>query len=75
MNVPETSRKFVISAKCTLCGNCVQVCPTRSIFLTSLQYVIDTDTCDGHAICAQVCPVNAISELSGPISTEPPHRA
>ncbi|MEO5971185.1 MAG: 4Fe-4S binding protein [Bdellovibrionia bacterium] len=58
------SRTWVITSICTLCGNCIQVCPTKSIFLGSKQYVIDSDTCDGNALCARVCPVNAIHELN-----------
>jgi len=58
------SRAWAISSTCTLCGNCVQVCPTQSIFLDKNQYVIDSDTCDGNAICAKVCPVDAIYKLS-----------
>ena len=65
------SRTWVISPICTLCGNCIQVCPTKSIFVAQKQYIIDSDTCDGNALCARVCPVNAIHKLNSTDSEDP----
>lgn len=52
--------KFQISDKCTSCGDCIPLCPTESIFFGTLHFEIDTDGCDGHQLCVQVCPENAI---------------
>jgi|GEM_PF-2512720 len=51
---------FKITKSCTNCGACINRCPTGSISLAPLQYVIDADTCDNHAACVAVCPVDAI---------------
>lgn len=52
--------KFQISDKCTSCGDCVPLCPTESIFFGTTHFEIDTDGCDGHQLCVQVCPESAI---------------
>ena len=61
-----SGRTFAINSFCTSCGNCIQVCPTGSIFFATAQFLIDSDTCDGSAVCAKVCPVDAIHPKSKP---------
>lgn len=51
----------LISNACTRCGACLPECPTASIIEGKTQYYIDADTCDDHASCVKVCPVNAIA--------------
>lgn len=55
-----------ISTVCTSCRDCVDVCPTASIYYGVGQFVIDADTCHGCGICAQVCPVAAIRPTEEP---------
>jgi ferredoxin len=52
---------YVISDKCTACGNCKEVCPTEAISAGNPIYVIDADTCVDCGVCASECPVEAIS--------------
>jgi ferredoxin len=68
-------RVHQINASCTLCGACIQVCPTESIFLGRIQYLIDSDTCDGSAVCVKVCPVDAIVPFIEEIPIKPPAQA
>lgn len=58
---------------CTLCGFCVQICPTRALRIhedensTSLQ--LETRLCTSCTKCRNVCPENVLS-LSLPIITK-----
>ena len=61
-----------IQPACTSCGDCEKLCPTRSIFKTRAQYVIDTDTCEDCAACVPACSVQAIwGSQSGPVAPAP----
>jgi ferredoxin len=51
---------YLINKKCTKCAACLFECPTGSITEGKEQYFIDADTCENHAACVSVCPVDAI---------------
>ena len=56
-----------VNEKCTACGDCKPVCPTKSISSGKVFYKIDAATCtecDGHndsPLCVDVCPSGCIS--------------
>ncbi|OFZ74700.1 MAG: hypothetical protein A3K03_07265 [Bdellovibrionales bacterium RIFOXYD1_FULL_44_7] len=52
-----------INSKCTKCGACVSECPTGSITEGKDLFIIDTDTCGDHGLCASVCPAEAIEAV------------
>ncbi len=43
-------------AKCTGCGNCVEVCPYEGCWLSPKEKSLKCDLCDGNPECVQVCP-------------------
>jgi ferredoxin len=55
---------YVISDKCTKCGNCVSVCPQEAISEGDNYHVIDPDKCVDCGLCADECPVQAISSAT-----------
>ncbi len=47
--------------RCTLCGECIAVCPTRALGIVDNKVVvIDPDACNYCGECESICPVNAI---------------
>ena len=52
---------YVISDKCTKCGNCVSVCPSEAISEKEERCAIDPDVCVDCGLCADECPVQAIA--------------
>ncbi len=65
----EAPKKIIpkITPRCTLCGDCLTRCPTKSIFVGGNQAVIDTDTCQGCHVCVSVCNERAIVDQMGGI--------
>ena len=57
----------IVQAECTSCGDCVPVCPTKSISSGKIFFKIDVGTCtecEGHSdspLCVDVCPSSCIS--------------
>ena len=54
--------------KCTLCGNCVAICPTKAIRLSDGKLTIDKKACKGCGKCVEVCP-NEARRLVGKLTT------
>ena len=52
--------------KCTLCGQCQQVCPFEAISITDDQFQYDVDACMGCELCVERCPENALSLYNDP---------
>jgi hypothetical protein len=54
-------------AKCTLCHDCMNICPSEAITFPDNVYTVDNEKCWRCGRCARVCPVEAIEV---PISHE-----
>ncbi len=56
-------RAFTISDKCVDHRDCINTIACPSFFIEDNKVKIDADTCVGCAVCAQICPENAIRPL------------
>ena len=48
-------------SKCTLCNDCMNICPMESITFPDDKYTVDKEKCWRCGRCARVCPVEAIA--------------
>lgn len=58
---PVLQKALVNTLKCTGCGDCTKVCPTKAITLVNQKAVVDTDKCINCLICVKTCNYTAIS--------------
>jgi len=58
-----TSRVFKVSDKCVDHRDCVNSIACPSFYIEDGRVKIDADTCVGCAVCAQICPENAITPI------------
>jgi indolepyruvate ferredoxin oxidoreductase alpha subunit len=56
-------RAFKVSDKCVDHRDCINSIACPSFYLEDGKVKIDADTCVGCAVCAQICPENAITPL------------
>lgn len=57
---PNPSRLFPeVDERCTLCGACVRLCPTKALSETNGTLLKDVARCIACAACIRVCPDNA----------------
>ncbi|MFC2007228.1 glycyl-radical enzyme activating protein [Chloroflexota bacterium] len=60
---PESQRMetevFLNKDNCTLCGRCVDACPTAASTLSDISSVIDRSKCTGCGKCAEACSKGA----------------
>ena len=56
-------RAFKVSDKCVDHKDCVNSIACPSFYIEDGRVKIDADTCVGCAVCAQICPENAITPL------------
>jgi MinD superfamily P-loop ATPase len=60
--MPRQELPEIDSRLCTLCGDCVAVCPTDALVLArNVQVVLAPQACINCGVCEAACPVAAIA--------------
>jgi len=60
--MPASQLPVISLQRCTVFGDCVECCPVDCLWLhQKSQVVVVPHACVGCAVCAAVCPVNAIA--------------
>ena len=54
-------RPVVKADKCCQCGTCYLFCPGGNVRDIGTHFAAHLDYCKGCAVCARLCPVNAIT--------------
>ncbi|MGC9393507.1 MAG: 4Fe-4S binding protein [Anaerolineae bacterium] len=49
--------------RCTGCGACIEVCPTRALTLVEGTAHLDDALCEGCEACIQACPAGALQPV------------
>jgi formate hydrogenlyase subunit 6/NADH:ubiquinone oxidoreductase subunit I len=63
--MPRAELPDIDSRLCTLCGDCVDVCPTECLAIArEIEVVLSPQTCINCTVCAAICPVAAITMRS-----------
>jgi ferredoxin len=66
-SLTETKKKgkgysFFINERCTVCGNCAEICPTGAIVNALDRFIIDDERCNLCGKCYTECPSGAIQK-------------
>lgn len=59
----------VDESRCTLCGDCTEVCRFNALALLGDQVLVFPELCHGCGSCTLICPTRAISEVPRTVGT------
>ena len=65
--MPRQELPDIDSRLCTLCSDCIEVCPTDCLLISGrMEVVLLPQSCIQCGVCAAICPVGAIAMRERP---------
>ena len=64
INLFKSTKKHIINEKCIGCKKCIREIGCPAIRQDGEKVSIDAYLCNGCGLCSQICPINAIEEVS-----------
>lgn len=71
----ETGDRQACKNACTMCGICVENCPSGAIYTQREHAVIDPELCVDCTLCSTLCPEGIIAQLTVPDYIDLQHKA
>lgn len=73
MSMPSWPLPLIDARRCTACGRCVQLCPTRAVELRGgCAAIVRPAACTFCEVCETYCPSGAIGRPFAIVFADPP---